>query len=255
MPIFINNQRLARLAGVDFDSEEIRPGPLVYSRTHTIAPQFGKLQTFPPCILITSFSDTHVTPELVEGLPSNVRRWFSNNVSVDHPRVQAVPIGLRTSPEGEGILRAAIARGRLPERNLVYMNFWRQFHRRPHPRSGLYETFGGQSWITTEGGFEHVPMDIFYEQMASHPFIMSPPGAGDDCHRHWESILLGSIPIVLRSPVTRLLDELPCLQIDDWGEVTEERLSREKDQLMARFQSPAMERIWFEYWEARIREA
>jgi len=255
MRTFINNQRLAQLAGVNFDSEEIKEGPIVYSRTHTIASQFSKLSKFPDCVLITSFSDAECTVAMSRRLPPNVRRWFSNNVSAHHPRITAIPIGLRTSPEGEVKLREAMNRGRLPQRNLVYMNFFRRIHRSQNPRKGLYEMFGGKDWVTTEGGFDHMPMDHFYEQMLSHPYILSPPGAGPDCHRHWESILLGSIPIVLKSPAMKILYGLPCLQVNNWAEVTEERLVAELPELQKLFQSPLMEICYFEYWKQQILEA
>ena len=255
MKTFINNRRLAQLAGVDFNSETIQPGPIVYSRTHTVPPQFGRLSTFESCVLVTSFSDDSVTDEMARDLPPNVRRWFSNNVDTDNPRVTAVPIGIRLSMEVELDLKEAIQRGRLEERNLVYMNFWRKIPRSPNPRNGLYERFGRERWVTMEGGFEHVPVKHFYEQIASHPFVLSPPGAGPDCHRHWETILLGSVPIVLRSRALRILDDLPCLQVDSWDEVTVGKLLMELPVLEEKFQSSAMEKLWFEYWQERILNA
>ena len=255
MKTFINNQRLAHLAGVNFDSETIKPGPIVYSRTHLVCEQFPALAQMGSCVLITSFSDACCTDEMAAGLPQNVRRWFSNNVTAHDERVVTVPLGLRTSPEGEMMLRAAMDRGRLPERNLVYMNFWRDIRNGRNPRKGIYEKFMAQKWVTAEGGHEHVPMVQFYEQIASHPFVLSPPGAGPDCHRHWESMLLGAIPVVLRSNATRILDDLPCLQVDTWDEVTEDRLQSEIPLLYPRFSSPAMDKCWFAPWQKMILEA
>lgn len=255
MKTFINNQRLAQLAGVTFRSEVVKSGPIVYSRTHLVVEQFPMLEQFGSCVLVTSFSDACCTDEMAKKLPSNVRRWFSNNVTAHNRRVTAVPLGIRTSPDGEVLLRAAIDSGRLQQRNLVYMNFMRHIPRRVNPRAGLYDMFQPKPWVTTEGGLDHVPMQRFCEQMLSHPFILSPPGAGPDCHRHWEAILLGAIPIVLRSEATRLLDDLPCLQVNGWDEVTEERLRHELPQLTPRFSSPAMEKCWFEPWKKMILES
>lgn len=255
MKTFINNKRLAALAGVDFDSDIIQPGPIVYSRTHLVCGQFNTLAKFGPCVLVTSFSDACCDSSMVRALPKNVRHWFTNNLMAKSPRVSAVPIGLRTSPKGEEVLRKAMSKGRKTQRNLVYMNFYRKIKRKVNPRRGMYEFFQPFSWITTEGGFEHVPMDHFYDQISRHPYVISPPGAGPDCHRHWEAILLGSIPIVKRSRATDVLKGLPCLRVDNWGEVTEERLRKELPRLQQLFNSPAMEIIWFDYWEKRIKEA
>jgi hypothetical protein len=56
------------------------------------------------------------------------------------------------------------------------------------------------------------------------PFVVSPEGAGFDCHRTWEALLLGCIPIVKRSLVTDLLERLPVLIVDEWAQVRRERL-------------------------------
>jgi hypothetical protein len=206
-------------------------------------------------VLITSFSDSSVTDGMADKLPDNVKMWFSNNVMTDNPRVTAVPIGLRTSPKGEDELRLAMGRGRLPFNNLIYMNFIRQIKNGSNPRRGLYEQFGGRKYITTEGGFDHVPMEQFYQQIASHPYVLSPPGAGPDCHRHWEAILLGAIPIVKRSKATKILEGLPCCQVDEWSEVEPVMLKDSLTGFLELFKSPRMKICWFEYWEKKIMEA
>jgi hypothetical protein len=50
-------------------------------------------------------------------------------------------------------------------------------------------------------------------------FVLSPPGNGPDCHRTWESMYLGAIPIVKRSfwPFSHL--QLPVLVLDDWNDL------------------------------------
>lgn len=249
---FINNQRLAELAGVNYDSEITRPGPIVYSRTHEVVKQFSELVRYPSCVLITSFSDAPLNTQMARALPPNVRCWFSNNVVVSHPRIQSVPIGIRLSPETEVALRDQMEAGRPSQRNLMYLNCWRRIRRPSNPREGIYERFGELSWVTAEGGFDHIPIRDFYHQLASHPYVLSPAGAGPDCHRHWESILLGSIPIVLRNPPLDVLDGLPALVVDSWAEVTPGRLAEELPALQERFNSPAMIQLWFEYWRERI---
>ena len=40
-----------------------------------------------------------------------------------------------------------------------------------------------------------------------------------DCHRTWEALVLGCVPIVKRNAVEGLFADLPVLIVDDWGEV------------------------------------
>lgn len=58
-------------------------------------------------------------------------------------------------------------------------------------------------------------------------FVLSPPGNGADCHRTWEAIYLGAVPIVKRKfwPFSHL--NLPVLIINDWSDLNEMDFSLE----------------------------
>lgn len=60
--------------------------------------------------------------------------------------------------------------------------------------------------------------------MSKYAFVLSPFGNGMDCHRTWEALCLGCIPIVCAPNFTKLFEELPVLNVNDWKEVTEELL-------------------------------
>ena len=63
--------------------------------------------------------------------------------------------------------------------------------------------------------------DVYYESLPSYKFVVSPEGNGIDCHRHYEALLAGCIPIVERNP---LIEEkykgCPILYTDDYSEIT-----------------------------------
>ncbi len=248
----INNQRIADLANTVYSQEDVLPGPIVYCRTHWIKKRFEKLATFPSCVLVTSFSDDSVTNEMAAACPPNVKKWYSNNVMTHNPRVEAFPIGHSYSDEKEAIFFEQYAKGHQTDVNWCTMCFLRNIPRNPNPREGIYEELGGCSFITVKGGFDHIGADEFYQDMRHHTYTISPPGAGPDCHRHWEAIALGCIPIVLRSRATDILEDLPCLRIDCWAEVTEERLAAEREHLQKRFQSIAMRKLDMNFWRKKI---
>jgi hypothetical protein len=59
-----------------------------------------------------------------------------------------------------------------------------------------------------------------YRKMLSNSaFVLSPPGNGADCHRTWEALYLGAVPIVLKKywPFSHL--NLPVLVVEDWSEI------------------------------------
>ena len=51
-------------------------------------------------------------------------------------------------------------------------------------------------------------------------FVISPPGNGIDCHRIWECLYLGAIPVVKNNIAFSQFSHLPILWIDSWEEVT-----------------------------------
>ena len=50
-------------------------------------------------------------------------------------------------------------------------------------------------------------------------FVISPPGNGPDCHRTWEAMYLGAIPVVKKSSWPFQHKKLPVVQIEDWEEL------------------------------------
>jgi hypothetical protein len=60
--------------------------------------------------------------------------------------------------------------------------------------------------------------------MLEYTFVLSPTGIGLDCHRTWEALCLGCIPIVCVKEFKTLFNNLPVLLVNDWKEVTQELL-------------------------------
>jgi hypothetical protein len=251
----INCQRIADVAGAPFNADEITTQSKIrYCRTHKVWDNADNLRRGEPCVLLTSSSDSSVEHRHVRRLPLNVKRWFSNNVDVVHPRVEAIPIGFVFNTPRLEALQSQASLPRPTQENLLYLNFTRAAASLHGRRDGLYELFYHQSWATEKGGVSHddVSAQDFYRDVASHAFVLSPPGAGPDCHRHWESMALGSIPVVLRSVATSIMDDMPCLQVDSWLDVTRDYLEGILPDLRQRFKAESMKKLTMTYWTERI---
>lgn len=84
-------------------------------------------------------------------------------------------------------------------------------------------------------GIKNVDMPyLSYIRMLPHyKFIASPEGNGIDCHRHYEALMAGSIPIVERND--RLLEKYgncPILFTDDFSEITPEYLDVKYEEML-----------------------
>lgn len=94
-----------------------------------------------------------------------------------------------------------------------------------------------------------------WKQKTEYAFIASPHGNGLDCHRTWESLVLGNIPIVKRSSLDPLYEGLPVVIVDDWREITRPRLEAWLTEHGPRFDEPEVgERLTNRYWIAHMRK-
>jgi hypothetical protein len=91
--------------------------------------------------------------------------------------------------------------------------------------------------------------DQYAINMSYHKFVISPPGNGIDCHRTWESLYLGCIPIVIKNKIYDEFYDLPIIQVNDYSEVTNELLN-----LYNNFNFKN-EKLYIPYWKKQIKES
>jgi hypothetical protein len=92
-------------------------------------------------------------------------------------------------------------------------------------------------------------MDTFKTQ-TKYAFVASPHGGGLDCHRTWEALCLGCIPIIRSSPINELFEGLPVLIVNDWMDITRELLHNTIVEYKAREFN--MEKLKLKYWIDKI---
>lgn len=66
----------------------------------------------------------------------------------------------------------------------------------------------------------HIPSTDLFRTYERYLFVISPPGAGPDCYRTWESIYAGAIPIVLDSETPYFSENYPLWRVNDWSQLT-----------------------------------
>ena len=228
---------------VDVDLVSAVPGvPSVYVCTDALA--VFALEALPrieqPFVLVTGDSDRPVDDALlrdphVERIlgSSLLRGWHAQNLWVERPGICPLPIGLdyHTMWERPGFwglgslsplaqerqLFGLVAGGRPFEKRYVaaYCNWHFQVE-----RGDRRECLEGVEKAACFFEPSPVPRKTTWERQAEMMFVLSPAGAGMDCHRTWEALALGCVPIVRDGPLRRVLEGLPCVFVNDWREVT-----------------------------------
>jgi hypothetical protein len=76
-------------------------------------------------------------------------------------------------------------------------------------------------------GIHNAHSPTYFQDLPSYKFVVSPEGNGIDCHRHYEALMAGCIPIIERNPlVESKYAGCPVLWTDDYSEITNEYLER-----------------------------
>lgn len=67
----------------------------------------------------------------------------------------------------------------------------------------------------------------YFRELPKYKFVISPEGNGIDCHRHYESLMAGCIPIIEdRKEIRQKYSGCPTLFTTDYSEITETYLNR-----------------------------
>ena len=67
----------------------------------------------------------------------------------------------------------------------------------------------------------------YFINLPNYKFIISPEGNGIDCHRHYEALLAGCIPIIeYNDKIEEKYHGCPILYTTDYSEITEEYLNK-----------------------------
>jgi hypothetical protein len=85
---------------------------------------------------------------------------------------------------------------------------------------------------------------------SNYQFVLSPHGAGLDCHRTWEALLLGCIPIVKTAKLNDLFTDLPVIVVNDWREISPVLLKESIHKL--RQPNNGINKLLMRYWKKQI---
>ena len=144
---------------------------------------------------------------------------YAVNWNGTFPNVFPIPIGL----ENQSVLMNGVKKdfqklieiGLKPfeERSIGVLV---SFNEKNNPilRNGLHDKFKNftESYIPNR----FVSSREYRELICNSRYIISPPGNGIDCHRTWEAIYLGAIPIVLDKYWAFTKFRLPVIPVMDW---------------------------------------
>ena len=180
------------------------------------------LQQSPPSkqfVLITHNSDQTFNETHLKLIQPYVTHIYPINCSIQHSLITHIPIGFVDDKYKPHSIFKRITQKNYEKNIFVYMNF--VIDTNPMKRHECWNTFANKYWVTKQSG---IPYEEFYTQLAKSKYVLSPEGTGIDCHRIYESIYFGAIPILKTSELDYFYINLPVIIVKSWNDITQEFL-------------------------------
>lgn len=201
--------------------------------------------------LITHQSDREIDKKLFDKKPKCVNKWFAINVNYNNENLIPMPLGLANEIWNDKnitlkkIKQVNIERFFCDKSTLLYLNFTNSTNQKE--REWLKPYFQKFEWAQIE--YESLSLDDYISKIKSSSFVLCPWGNGFDSHRIWETISLGSIPIVKKHITFEQYKNLPILFVDDFTEISEELLLNFLKSDCSKF---SLEEIYLSFWISKI---
>lgn len=178
-------------------------------------------------VLITHNSDYTVGSKHLSILNNKkLIKWYGMNIDVRHKKLFSLPIGLANSQWQHGqihVLEHVMNKTRdTPKSKLLYVNFTVDTNRKV--RIPVKKIFMDKGYDFTH---PNLTSEEYLFQLAEYKFAISPEGNGPDCHRIWECLYLGVIPIVTNTQALVQFKDLRILFVDDWNQISDDFLNEQ----------------------------
>lgn len=190
--------------------------------------------------------------------------WFCQNMTLEHNKITKIPIGLdyhtmNTNPIWGGIVPTLeqenilidIKEKSVPfyNRNIkCYANFQFSMNTKlGYDRKDAFQKINKELVYYEESKVTRL---ITWNKQKDFAFVICPHGGGLDCHRNWEALCLGCIPIVKTSSIDKLYDNLPVLIVKDWNIIDNNLLHNTINDYKKKFENNEfnMEKTKLSYW-------
>jgi hypothetical protein len=235
---------------------QVKTGDTVFVKTDYLEEYFKLIhpQITHPYILVTHNSDHPIPGNFAPHLDDPLLfAWFGQNVeNYSHPKLHPIPIGLANRCWRHGdielVKKVQSYVGLFERQQLAYMNFTEGTF--PTERSLVAKLFQDRPFCVKEAP---KPYDLYLQDLAKSKFVFSPRGNGIDCHRTWESLLMGAYPIVKTSALDPVYEGLPVVIVKEWEEINGAYLRGLYTQMRAK--SYNLERAYSAYWLDLITKA
>jgi hypothetical protein len=196
-------------------------------------------------------------------------KWFVQNTQIqNNPKIFQIPIGMdyHTISNNPSSSWKLSEESHLPgQQELILVKI--KEHSKPFyeriPKIYVNFSLGSDRFNDREECLQNVPNNLIeknltftprtnnWNYLSKYAFVLSPFGCGMDCHRTWEALCLGSIPIVKAPAFTKLFEDLPVLNVNEWSDVNETLLEKTIENFKTKTFN--YDKLQLKYWVNKIK--
>ena len=196
-------------------------------------------------------------------------KWYTQNCDEKHPLIVPIPLGLdyhtlsensnhswgpHSTPKEQDQMLESIYAGSKPfEKRLDKLYSFYHFRTFPHRH-------GDDRKLATDALRKH-KFNVFaqnklkrqdtWKTCAEYKFIVSPHGNGLDCHRTYEAMCLGCVPIVKTSTLDPLYEDMPIIILPSWDQLDIDQIVAESTRVIKRSRHKLLLRHWVDTIRSR----
>ncbi len=175
---------------------------------------------FSDSTLVLHNGDDHIDKNVQEFLATRFRKIFAVNLLEESRSISPIPIGLENHnyftngvPADFEKLIASNLNNFQDRSTLLVQAF------SPHTNRKEREACIAVASHLDCKLLQHATPLEYRRVLAESKFVLSPAGNGFDCHRTWEAMYLGAIPILRRAHWPFVNKNLPVLLVNEWDEL------------------------------------
>lgn len=196
-------------------------------------------------VLITHNSDYGITQDIYSLKPLCIKFWYGQNMCVNYDDCCGIPIGL----ENFGVYRLntkyqimSTYYNNMKKENMCYLNV--NIDTNPSVRLHVVDLFKFKDFVRYN--LNNLSFEQYVHETSRCKYVISPEGNGIDCHRVWEALYLGCIPIIKRHTAMNYFNSLPIIYVDNWQDLTMEYIESYD------ISNKNVDMITMDYWKNEI---
>lgn len=237
---------------------------IIFCKTDFLFEEFKKIKDIgKKVILITGNSDYPIDESRVKDIPSNIVKWYGQNILSNHEKLFPIPLGIENKNEclraghGVGYFDRVSVKESLLSRSVdikptkvIYANF--NANTNPQYRNKIKSICQESKHIDWEE--PNLSLEGFFNKILDYEMVVCPIGNGIDTHRLWEVMYSKRIPITIKVgnyKIYELYEKLPIILLNSDDDLKNYDLITEKLNII-KSKKFDLELLNYEYWKNKI---